>query len=365
MISQLGIWSLYALLALSALAIALWAHLAFWSWYYRRREICGPLSWVFSPDGWRIALEHIPARKGVPFKGQILCCPGLACNGRIFHFREDMSFARNLSDLGWTVWILHPRGTGPSERPLGSAERVYGYKEYVKDGVAAMEFVRARAEGPLIWAGHSMGGLIGLEVALSSPYALDGIITLGTPVALNRHNITPFYYAIFKWFCKGLKTAYLGKLSTLVAPWAGWIPALHPAPLFVNFDLISKADLRTALAQCFEDTPRRVLDEFASAVERSEGPWDKFRNELKELGIPLLAIGGELDALAPPEVTEPISNWGEPSKTTWHVLKRFSHLELALCDEVESVVIPLISSWWDQHGTQRDQNELIRNTHAG
>ena len=78
-------------------------------------------------------MEQVPAQQGVPNKGQILCCPGLACNGRIFHFRDDLSFAQNMSDEGWTVWILHPRGTGPSERPWGADERIYGYEHYVKD----------------------------------------------------------------------------------------------------------------------------------------------------------------------------------------------------------------------------------------
>ena len=347
---------LYLVIALLVVIIALWAHIMFWSWYYRQREICGPISWVYSSDGWRIALEQVPARRGTSPKGQIICCPGLACNGRIFHFCDRMSFARNLSDLGWTVWILHPRGTGPSERPLGRADRVYGYSEYVKDGIAATEFVRARAEGPLLWAGHSMGGLIGLEIALKSPHVFHGIITLGTPIALNRHNITPFYYALFKWFCRGLKTAYLGQISTLVAPWSGWIPAFHPAPLYVNFDLISRADLRTALVQCFEDTPRMVLDEFVAAVESSDGPWDRFREQLRDIDVPLLSIAGGRDGLAPLDVTEPIQRWGHPSKTTWRVLEEFSHLELVLCDQVESVVIPIITSWWDFEKNQTVQS---------
>ena len=354
MIIQLMTWGLYVAAALSLIVIATWLHIIFWGWYYRQREICGPLSWVYSPDGWRIALEQIPARRGVPYKGQAICCPGLACNGRIFHFREGLSFARDLSDEGWTVWVLHPRGTGPSERPLGGEDKVYGYQEYVKDGVAAMEFVRARNEGPLIWVGHSLGGLIGLEVARLTPHSLDGLITLGTPIALNEHNITPFYYTLFKWFCRGLKTAYLGKLSTFVAPWSGWVHALHPKPLYVNFDLINEADLRTVLAQGFEDTPRRILDEFVAAIERSEGPWDWFEEELRELNIPLLAFAGDRDALAPLSVTEPISCWGHPQSVEFHILEGFSHLELVLSEGVQREVMPRLHSWWTQQEIKRD-----------
>ena len=341
-------WGLYIVCGLCLFIFAVWAHIIFWGWYYRQTEICGPLSWIYSPDGWRIALEQVPARHGVPYQGQILCCPGLACNGRIFHFRDELSFARDMSNEGWTVWILHPRGMGPSERPFSSNSKVYGYEDYVKDGIAAMEFVRSRSEGPLLWVGHSLGGLIGIDVARRIPTAFDGMITLGTPVALKNHPIHPFYYGIFKWSFKGLKTAYLGKLSTLVAPWSGWIPALHPAPLFVNFDLINKADLRAALAQCFEDVPRRVLDEFVAAIESAGGPLHEMKEILETVQFPILAMAGDVDGLAPLEVTTPISEWVQADLIEWHVLPNFSHLELALSGGVKTIVIPKITKWWDK-----------------
>ena len=103
------IWSLitYGGGGVVLLLLATWGHLTFWSWYYRQREVCGTLSWVYSTDGWRIALEHIPARRGSPPRGQVICCPGLACNGRVFHLREGLSMARSLSEAGWSVWIFH------------------------------------------------------------------------------------------------------------------------------------------------------------------------------------------------------------------------------------------------------------------
>ena len=347
--NQLLTWIVYFLLGFTALALGLVAHLIFWSWYYRRREISGTLSWIHSSDGWRIALEQVPAHQGVPNKGQILCCPGLACNGRIFHFRDDLSFAQNMSDEGWTVWILHPRGTGPSERPWGADERIYGYEQYVKDGIAATEFVRKQAQGPLLWVGHSLGGLIGLEVARKYPHYFDGMITMGTPIALNRHTINPFYFGVFKWFCRGFKTAYLGKLSTFVSPWAGWLPFLHPAPLYVNFELIAKADLRTALVQCFEDTPRQILDEFVNAVQSSTGPWEHFKKDLPNLNLPLLAFAGDRDGLAPLTVTRAISELGQSEYIDWFVLEGFSHLELALSDGVKPIVMPKIHAWLSKH----------------
>ena len=343
--SQILTWSFYTLCVFAIIFFALWAHISFWGWYYRRREICGSLSWIYSADGWRLALEKIPAQDHVPHQGILLCCPGLACNGRIFHFRDGLSFAQDMSKEGWTVWILHPRGTGPSERPFGALERTYGYQHYVKDGIAAAEFVRGQSDQSLIWVGHSLGGLIGLEVARRRPTLLNGMITMGTPIALNHHTITPFYFWVFRWFCKGMKTAYLGKLSTLVAPWSGWLPFLHPDPLYVNFDLVKKIDLRTILAQGFEDTPRRVLDEFVDSVQHAQGPWEHIKDELPNLKLPLLAIAGDRDGLAPLKVTEPITELGHPHYIEWHILEGFSHLELAMSQGVKPIVIPKILNW--------------------
>lgn len=348
MFTEIMNYAMYGLGVVSVLAIALWGHLTFWSWYYKQKELCGPLSWVYRPDGWRIALEAVPPRRGAPELGRVICCPGLACNGRIFHFREGLSMAQRLADEGWSVWILHPRGTGHSERPLEGANLVYGYEDYVQDAVAVAEFIRSRGEGPVLWVGHSLGGLVGLDLLTRHVDIFDGIVTLGTPITLKNHPIGKLHYSAFKWFFKGFKTAYLGKLSTLVAPWSGWFPSLHPAPLYVNFDLISKADLRVALAQCFEDTPRRVLDEFVNAIENGSGPWDRLNVELSQFSFPLLAIAGDRDGLAPLEVTSPLAQIGPRGQTTWRVFEGYSHLELALSDGAISEVTLLILEWAQQ-----------------
>lgn len=341
--------TLYCLGGGVLLGLALWGHITFWGWYYRQREVRGALSWIYSDDGWRIALEHIPARQGVTPRGQVICCPGLACNGRIFHFREGLSMARNLSEAGWSVWILHPRGAGPSERAPDEPWRPYGYQDYVKDAATTVDFVRERGPDlPLLWVGHSLGGVIGLEMATRKPDCLQGVVTLGSPVHLSKHPISAIHYALFKRFCQGLNVAYLGKISTLVAPWSGWIPALHPKPLYVNFDLLKRADLRTSLAQCFDDTPRRVLDEFVAAIESTSDVWDRLCEELKGLKVPLLSIAGDRDGLAPLIVTSPINEIAPPELLEWHILNGYGHLELALSEGVERDVIPRLIQWWDQ-----------------
>ena len=348
--------ALVTLAALAALALAAWAHISFWGWYYRRGALDGERHWVNAADGWRVALERHPLPEGVERAGVALCCPGLACNGRIFHLHEEVSFMLGLRAKGYEVWIIHPRGLGPSERPLEGEWR-FGHADYLKDGLAALRYVQRVSQEAPLWVGHSMGGLIGYELAAIAPRKMRGLVTLGTPTNLSVHTVPRAHYMLFKWFCKGLKVAYIGKLSTLVSPWAGWIPALTPAPLFVNFKLLPGRHLRSFLAQALEDTPRQLLDEFVGAVDGrgplSEEGWERYRRTLRALEVPILALVSEADGLAPIGVTTAIEEWGPPGKVTMWRVEGYGHAELGVSVPARQVIAPGVADWAAAHTERR------------
>jgi pimeloyl-ACP methyl ester carboxylesterase len=232
---------------------------------------------------------------------------------------------------------------------VGGVEWSYGHIDYVKDGIAALRYVyRTAGESPL-WIGHSMGGLIGYEVATLAPNKMRGLVTLGTPTNLSVHTVPRLHYMMFKWFCKGLNTAYLGQLSTFVAPWAGWVPALHPKPLYVNTKLLPGPDLRAFMAQALEDTPRQLLDEFVGAVDGrgplSEEGWARYREMLKELKVPLLALFSDQDGLAPLEVSAAITEWGPQERMSFIKLKGYGHAELAVSLPARELIAPRVATW--------------------
>jgi pimeloyl-ACP methyl ester carboxylesterase len=343
--------SYWVIIIVAVLIIALYLHLRFWASYYQKRVIRGEQHSLLSTDGWRITLEYLPAKtKGR--KGSILCCPGLACNGRIFHLTTEWSFAEHLTHQGYDVWILHPRGTGPSERANIKADWQYGYADYVKDGIATAEYLFERQKEKIFWVGHSMGGLIGYEISTRASHAIQGLVTLGTPTNLALHNISRFHFTLFKWFCRGLSISYLGKLSTLIAPWAGWVPALTPKPLYVNHDLLPPKDLRFFLAVALEDTPRQLITEFLQAIQ-GEGPlsepdWIRYRWMLARLPVPLLAIVGTADGLAPLAVTSIIQKWGPRKRLTYKEVEGAAHAELAIGKAAVDEVLPHIYEWLNQ-----------------
>ena len=222
----------------------------------------------------------------------------------------------------------------------------------MKDGIATAEHLFTKYKQKIIWIGHSMGGLIGYEISTRAPHAIGGLVTLGTPTNLAKHDISRFHFALFKWFCRGLPISYLGKLSTLVAPWAGWIPALTPKPLYVNLDLLPAKDLRLFLAIALEDTPRQLINEFLLAIKGqgplSEKDWIRYRWMLRHLPVPLYAVVGTADGLAPLSVTSVIQQWGPKKRLRYSEIEACSHAELVVGKAAKLEIVPQICTWLDE-----------------
>ena len=331
---------------IAILVIGLFTHLRFWKWYYRRNLSVGEQQTVKGVSGLRLVLEKLPPRR--TRKGVVLCCPGLACNGRIFHLDEDLSFARLLSRAGYETWVLHPRGFDASEQPKKS-QRIYGFEAYREDAIRVSEWLNDKVGEPIFWLGHSMGGLVGYEVALSRPELLKGLITAGTPTDLSMHPVKRPFFWLFKFFGVGFKTAPLGKLSTLVAPWAGWFPLPQIFPLYVNFDLIKPVKLRKALAVCFEDVPRKLIIQFVHALEGRKSlsgqNWAERQRQLSTLEVPMLALMGNRDGLAPIQVTRRVSDLVPHELLTTKLFEGFAHCELVLGIGAEEQVFPTVLHW--------------------
>jgi len=125
-----------------------------------------------SPSGASLAWHHRPA-EGTP-RAILLICHGLA-----EHARRYGRFADAMAARGFHVYAHDHRGHGETraaDAPLGRFSRQAG-AEYVIDDVMAMRALACSAHPglPVILFGHSMGGLISLNTAVSHPRAFDGV----------------------------------------------------------------------------------------------------------------------------------------------------------------------------------------------
>lgn len=125
-----------------------------------------------SPTGARLAYHHQSADTAA--RGIVLVCHGLA-----EHSRRYQTFAEALASRGYQVYAHDHRGHGETTAPdsaLGLFARKDGTAKVIADVMAMRDLAVEREPGlPVILFGHSMGGLIALNVAIEHPQAFHAL----------------------------------------------------------------------------------------------------------------------------------------------------------------------------------------------
>ncbi len=345
-------------LAVLVCALALGAaHLSFWTYYYRRRRDPDERHFIQSVDGWTLALARFRSPGGPP----VLCCPGLACNGRLFDFQDDLSLARHLQARGFDVWVLDLRGTGQSQRPqlIGRSHSwEYGFEEYaLQDAPAALEYIATRTGAKRIaWVGHSMGGLIAYHAATrtAAGQLIGAVVSLGSPAdfAPQREHAG----TLFTWFVENFLSRWpvlrLGRSGRFILPYAGRMRP-WPEKIFLSTENMPGISVRRFLAEILEDVPRKLIDQFANQIVRGLGfdgqPLLKGEQEsLKSFNLPLLTIAGSRDFLVPPASVAGVHsllNSSDHSEVVMGEQPGFGHLDLLLGQRAAELIYPQISEW--------------------
>ena len=149
----------------------------------------------------------------------------------------------------------HPRGVGYST--------ISEYAEFVTQAI------KERGLSPVVLAGHSMGGAIAIDIALSHPRFLAGIALVGSGARLR---VSP----IIK---EGLTRDY-EHTAEVIADWA--------------YSPKSDAKLRKASVQELLEVPPEVTYADFQACDH----FDKM-NDISRIDLPTLLVCGEDDALTP------------------------------------------------------------------
>ncbi|MFN3635903.1 MAG: alpha/beta fold hydrolase, partial [Rhizobium rhizophilum] len=125
-----------------------------------------------SPTGAHLAYHHQPAESAP--RGIVIVCHGLA-----EHSRRYRAFAEALAAHGYHVYAHDHRGHGETtaaDAALGLFARKDGYSKIIADVVAMRDLATNTNPGlPVILFGHSMGGLIALNVATEHPQAFAAL----------------------------------------------------------------------------------------------------------------------------------------------------------------------------------------------
>lgn len=125
-----------------------------------------------SPTGATLAYHYLPAQDEA--HGVLLISHGLA-----EHSRRYEGFAEAMAARGFHVYAHDHRGHGETtaaDAPLGRFARRGGVDAVIADVLAMRELAATAHPGlPIILFGHSMGGLISLNVAVTHPDKFDAV----------------------------------------------------------------------------------------------------------------------------------------------------------------------------------------------
>ncbi len=125
-----------------------------------------------SPTGASLAYRHEAAKETQ--RGVLMICHGL-----VEHAGRYRRFAQVMSQRGFEVYAHDHRGHGRTradDAPLGRFAWKDGALKVMADVMAMRHMAAERHPGlPIILFGHSMGGLIALNTAVSHPDAFDGL----------------------------------------------------------------------------------------------------------------------------------------------------------------------------------------------
>lgn len=125
-----------------------------------------------SPSGASVAYRHEPAVGTA--RGILMICHGL-----VEHAGRYRRFAQAMAAQGLEVYAHDHRGHGRTkadDAPIGRFAWKDGVQKVMADVMAIRTMVGERHPGlPVILFGHSMGGLIALNTAVSHPDRFDGL----------------------------------------------------------------------------------------------------------------------------------------------------------------------------------------------
>jgi pimeloyl-ACP methyl ester carboxylesterase len=175
-----------------------------------------------------------------------------------------------LDPARYHVYAPDLRGTGESDRPPSG----YNVEQYAED---VFQFCRALGLRNLVYVGHSMGGLIGIQTALSHRELLRGLV-LVDPATADRQELSPeeqpLVDAVANQFTTNRDVALL------------WYQLAVCRPLDQRL-------MDTLLEAGMSVSPAHARDSMLSILSADLG------GRLGEITTPALLIGGDKDALVP------------------------------------------------------------------
>lgn len=368
----------YLLIGVFAIGFFVTVHRWFWGAYYGLRSEGDEIHYVDCDDGVRLEVARYRGKEGFDAL-PIILCHGIGANRFNMDLKPDRSLARTLNAMGFDVWNLELRGFGDYGRPRfltrGNESWSILFEDFVDLDLPATIGLVMRVTGAaqVHWVGHSMGGMVGYAFA-QGPGAplLASLTTLAAPGRMRLPSSLKFV-ASLSWLFAFLPYVPLRTLSRLAAPfYASW-----PFSSFViQADNMDTLTVRESLTNLVSDIPGSLMRQFAQwaliGEIRAAEDDRNFTTGLHLVTVPVLAIAGDGDVVAPPSAVRFAVEHVSSAKRAYiniggegagAELPAYGHGDLLLGRDAATHVFGRVAAWiCDIEGIDTGQMETLVTT---
>lgn len=309
-------------------------------------------------DGAAVHLHHHPG-PGAP----VLVVHGLSSNSRSWDLSPDRSLAVALHEVGLDAWLLDLRGHGAARRDARGRRQTAGWSidDYGRfDLPAAIEYIRERRGGARVgYVGHSMGGMVALAYAAwHGDAALSSLVIVGSPIEFTDPD------PLLRAAAPAMISGRLGRvvpsrgLSRAASRWDE-LP-FHSDELLWAPGSVDGPSQRRMMREAVSPMSAGELTQLSRIIRRGrftslDGRLD-YEAALRDLRVPLRALAGRDDHIAPPDRVIPWVEAAGSAERDWWLAGRasglghdYGHIDLILGDDARREIFPQITGWLLAH----------------
>ncbi len=326
---------------------------------------CGVDHGVFldTPDGAVIHLHRHQA-DGPP----VLVVHGISSNHYCWDLDAERSIGSYLAARGFDTWLLDMRGHGDARKAPGAKnlERGWTADDYgLGDIPTAVSYIQEQTgHEKLGYVGHSLGGMVGAIYASQvGDEALWAMVVVGSPaeftdpdpvLALTRHT-----FGITGATMPFILTPQLARVANA---FNDSLPIDVEAYLFQDENMEPEAARRMMRTVVSPLWPGEML-QFAGMIEdgqfQSRDGVEVYVNAMENIRVPVLAIAGRADRVAPPDRVRGYYDAVGSEHKRFVVAGQengfgadYGHLDLPIGDRAPEEIYPLIEGWLREHQPQ-------------
>jgi pimeloyl-ACP methyl ester carboxylesterase len=295
----------------------------------------------------------------------VLVVHGISSNHYCWDLDRERSLGVYLAERGFDTWLLDLRGHGDARKApgAGTLDRRWSADDYgLGDIPAAIAHIQAQTGHQQVgYVGHSLGGMVGaIYASQQGDEALWAMVVVGSPaeftdpdpvLALTRHT-----FGITGATMPFILTPSLARVANR---YNERLPVDVEAYLFNDDNMEPEAARRMMRTVVSPLWPGEML-QFAGMIDdgtfQSRDRLQDYRASMAKIRVPLLAIAGRADRVAPPDrVRGYFDAVGSPDKRFVVAglengfAADYGHLDLPIGDHAPEEIYPLIEGWLRDH----------------